>query len=120
MVWYGVVPPFICKHTKYFSYIRSLMYEIQYIAVILPLKLEWEPCYGVNPDTTGTPLIGDRVRVNFAGKEYIAVVSGIGITPDTDKSRIRTITAIESHLERIFPEEISFWRQVAGLMMENI
>ena len=120
MVWYGVVPPFICKHTKYFSYIRSLMYEIQYIAVILPRKLEWEPCYGVNPDTTGTPLIGDRVRVNFAGKEYIAVVSGIGITPDTDKSRIRTITAIESHLERIFPEEISFWRQVAGYYMCSV
>ena len=46
-----------------------------YISVILPLKLEWEPCYFVRVSAQ----IGQRVRVNFSGKEYIGVISGVGL-----------------------------------------
>ena len=69
-----------------------------FIQVILPLRLEWEPFYyqeielsesagdasGLFPVTsTGSVTerdkeqvrVGDRVRVNFAGKEYVGVVS---------------------------------------------
>ena len=96
------------------------MSELVYISVILPLKLEWEPCYASSQDETSVPHVGDRVRVMFAGNEYIAVVSGTDITPDTDKSRIRHIISIENHLERILPEEIALWKQVAEYYMCSV
>ena len=69
-----------------------------FIQVILPLRLEWEPFYyqeielsesagdasGLFPVTSIGSVterdkeqvrVGDRVRVNFAGKEYVGVVS---------------------------------------------
>ena len=45
------------------------MHEANYISVILPLKLEREPCYalpeGMEPHMVET---GDRVKVVFANK----------------------------------------------------
>ena len=80
-----------------------------YISVILPLKLEWEPCYR----TDETVEIGDRVKVMFANKVYTGVVSKIGITPDVDPSKIKSITSCDKGTERILPSEIALWRQVA-------
>ena len=103
----------------HFSYIRSLMREIRYISVILPLKLEWEPCYSLPQDEGNTDMDthgivkGDRVKVTFAGKDYIGVVSDTDITPETDIRKIHTIKSIERDMDKIFPEEIDFWRQVA-------
>ena len=57
------------------------MNEVRYISVILPLRLEWEPCYSVPYGTNLT--IGDRVKVVFANRSYIGVVSATDITPDT-------------------------------------
>ena len=80
-----------------------------YISVILPLKLEWEPCYFVGVSAE----IGQRVRVNFAGKEYIGVISGVGITPETAPEKIKEICGFEEGMGRIMPEEIELWKQIA-------
>ena len=81
----------------------------RYISVILPLKLEWEPCY-----MSAQAQVGDRVRVKFAFHEYVGVVSGTDIQPEIDPGRIQDIISIEHGLERILPEEIAFWREIAG------
>ena len=85
-----------------------------YISVILPLKLEWEPCYAL-PDGTDPGQVGrgDRVKVMFANREYSGVISATGITPDTDPGKIKPILYIEKDMEKIFPEEIKLWRKVA-------
>lgn len=111
-----------------------------FIQVILPLRLEWEPFYyqeielsesagdasGLFPVTsTGSVTerdkeqvrIGDRVRVNFAGKEYVGVVSDVdsgekaealGIT-----NRVKPIIGEAEGLEPVTKEEIELWRQIA-------
>ena len=77
--------------------------------MILPLKLEWEPCYFVGVGAQ----IGQRVRVNFAGKEYIGVISGVGITPETAPEKIKEICGFEDGMGMIMPEEIELWKQIA-------
>ena len=101
-----------------------------YISVILPLKLEWEPCYFVSSsdefnaksvkkseseskNDSVCAQIGQRVRVNFSGKEYIGVVSGVGIIPETAHEKIKEIRGFEDGMGRILPEEIELWRQIA-------
>lgn len=110
------------------------MDEMRYISVILPLKLEWEPCYGIGargemPDHVGHDgkgasheerakiEIGDRVRVKFANHEYVGVVSATDIRPDIAASKIQRILSLESGLERILTEEIALWREVAEYYM---
>ena len=80
-----------------------------YIQVIIPLKLEWEPCYAVHEPVQ----IGDRVRVAFSNKEYVAVVSAVDVVPDVALSKIRPVLSVETDMERIRMEEIELWRQVA-------
>ena len=95
------------------------MSEICYISVIIPLKLEWEPCYSIirSEAHESDVKVGDRVRVMFAGKEYIGVVSSTDCVPETDASRIKNILSVERHLDSVFPEEIELWRQVADYYM---
>lgn len=61
--------------------------------------------------------VGDRVRVNFAGKEYVGVVSDVdsgekaealGIT-----NRVKPIIGEAEGLEPVTREEIELWRQIA-------
>ena len=87
-----------------------IMTQKHYINIILPLKLEWEPCYCVNESDVE---VGDRVRVIFARKEYIGTVSVINAVPDIAPEKILPIISIERDMERIRPEEIMLWRQVA-------
>lgn len=89
---------------------RILTNNPSYIQVILPLKLEWEPFYRV--EEAGVT-IGDRARVIFAGKEYIAVVSAVNAQPEIDLKKIMPIVTLEREMERVLPEEIELWRQVA-------
>ena len=81
-----------------------------YITVILPLHLEWEPCYYVCEPVEK----GDRVRVKFAHREYSGVVSAVGMKPDVDVSRIQPVLSVERELDRIGDDEISLWRCVAS------
>ena len=94
------------------------MNEVRYISVILPLKLEWEPCYSVPEETDIT--IGDRVRIVFANRTYIGVVSGTGITPETAPERIRAIESVENDIDRVLPQEIELWRKVAEYYLATV
>ena len=99
---------------------------LTYISVILPLKLEWEPCYAL-PESIQTSQerihgvqVGDRVKVMFAGKAYTGVVSATGIEPQTEMSKIKEIVSVERDLERIREEEIALWRRVAEYYMCSV
>ena len=95
----------------------DIMDTASYISVILPLKLEWEPCYEVPHEiyeTYGELRQGDRVRVTFAGREYIGAVNEANIEPQTAPDRIKPIIAAEKAMERISAEEIELWKRVAG------
>lgn len=61
--------------------------------------------------------VGERVRVNFAGKEYVGVVSvenagkqaeAIGIV-----DKVKPIVGMAEGLEPVTQEEIALWRQIA-------
>ena len=86
------------------------MTNASYIQVILPLKLEWEPFYRVDEQEIMT---GDRVRVCFAGKEYIGVVSAVNAKPEIDPGKIMPVIDVERDMEKVFPQEILLWRRVA-------
>lgn len=92
------------------------MFQKTFISVILPLKLEWEPCYYTIEEVE----CGERVRIAFAGKEYIGVVSGVNISPDIDSKRIKPVISHEKDLEHIRPEEIELWRQVSSYYLCSI
>ena len=95
------------------------MAKERYISVILPLRLEWEPCYSL-PQGIGDIVAGDRVKVRFANKEYCGVVSSTDIIPETDREKIRPIISIEDGIGRIRQEEIALWRAVAEYYMCSI
>ncbi len=92
------------------------MSQKTYISVILPLKLEWEPCYWVS----GKYSRGDAVRVNFAGREYTAVVSAVGIEPQTAPSEIRGIIGPDRNFRRVSEETLRFWQAVADYYLCTI
>jgi primosomal protein N' (replication factor Y) len=86
----------------------------RFIQVILPLRLNWEPFYKL-PEGVSVA-VGDRVRVIFAGRRYIAVVSVVDVTPPQDM-KVLAIQAVESEALRIPESDINLWRQVAGYYM---
>lgn len=94
------------------------MAEKHYISVILPLKLEWEPSYYIS--SAEEVHIGDRVRVMFANRKYLGVVSGMDISPEIDLKRIMPVLSIERDMESVLPEEIVLWRQVAEYYLCSI
>ena len=91
----------------------------KYISVILPLKLEWEPCYRL-PSDADVVRIGDRVKVRFSNKDYSAVISAVDIIPETDRKKVKPITAMEDGMSRILPEEIELWRAVADYYLCSV
>lgn len=109
----------------WFSYLRSLMKEDMYISVILPLLLEWEPCYSIpghwlESDEWNRIQTGDRVKVSFANKEYIGVVSETGICPQISQERIQSVISMEKDMKRILPQEIEFWKMLSEYYMCSI
>ncbi len=94
------------------------MNEMTCISVILPLKLEWEPCYSLPADIRPEDVhVGSRVKVRFANRDYSGVVGAVGVVPETDPSKIKPVDSVESGLESIFPQEIELWRRVADYYM---
>ena len=66
----------------------------------------------------GMPVrIGDRVRVNFAGKEYVGVVSVVDAGKQAEAmgivDRVKPIVGMAEGLEPVSIEEIALWRQIA-------
>lgn len=90
------------------------MQNRHYIMVILPLKLEWEPCYWTEREDIA---VGQRVNVVFARKTYTGVISETDVVPDMEPSRIQPILSVEEELEKISAEEIRFWKSVAEYYM---
>lgn len=89
------------------------MAEKHYISVILPLKLEWEPCYWTEEKIS----VGERVKVIFAGKEYIGVVSEVDIVPEIAPQKIKGVLSVEKDLGIVHIEEIRLWQRVADYYM---
>lgn len=87
------------------------MEEVSFIQVILPLKLDWEPYYRL-PEGLSVQT-GDRVRLVFARKEYLAVVSAVGVTPQVNPGKILPILSLEKDYPAISALEIQFWRSMA-------
>lgn len=87
----------------------------RFIQVILPLRLSWEPFYRCPGGSAPAP--GTRVRVNFAGKEYVGVVSAAREEAvDADGMPVKGVKPVEGLAEGLDPvteEEIELWRQVA-------
>ena len=90
-----------------------------YISVILPLKLDWEASYFV-PQEMGQVEIGDRVRVIFANKKYLAVVCATDVTPNVDTKRVMSILKVEREMRRIKEEEIILWKSIAEYYLCSI
>lgn len=90
-----------------------------YISVILPLKLDWEASYFV-PQDMGPIEIGDRVRVIFANKKYLAVVSAVDVSPNVDSSRVMSILKIEHEMRKIKNEEIKLWQCISEYYLCSI
>ena len=88
-----------------------MMRESRFIQVILPLKLEWEPYYRLTEGMAAA--VGDRVRVEFAHKPYVAVVSSVDVIPDVELSRILPVLEKEKDFPAVEPAEIRFWRSLA-------
>ena len=66
----------------------------------------------------GMPIrIGDRVRVNFAGKEYVGVISVVDAGKQAEAmgivDRVKRIVGMAEGLEPVSMEEITLWRQIA-------
>ena len=92
------------------------MEEAQYIKVILPLKLAWEPCYR----TSEAVSTGMRVSVTFSGRRYVGVVSATGVVPDVDARRILPVSSVERHLDVIEDKELALWRFIADYYLCTI
>lgn len=86
--------------------------EKNYISVILPLKLDWNPYYEVPPGLRIES--GDWVRVTFANRQYLGVADRTGIFPETCITNIRTIDSAENSLAPVSEDEIRLWKTVAG------
>ncbi len=95
------------------------MSQMRYISVILPLRLEWVPCYSV-PEGIGDVAVGDRVRVSFSNRQYIGVVNGTDVRPDIAPERILPVISVEHELEKIFPQEIELWKAVSDYYLCDI
>ncbi len=93
------------------------MRRSRYIQVLLPLRLKWEPFYSYSEEQLPDSLaVGDRVRVEFAGKEYVAVVTVVDVEEEASAvgyDRIKPVIGPAEGLDRISKEEIDLWRMVA-------
>ena len=92
-----------------------------FIQVILPLRLDWIPFYRL-PQNDGSVRVGDKVKVEFSGRNYIGVISGIfGQLPaGLEESKVKDIFGIEDKMARIRPEELKLWMQIADYYMCSI
>lgn len=91
-----------------------------YIEVILPLRLEWNPVYSVPDEAAQGLSVGGRVRVSFAGKEYVGVVAAMDVVPEVDPSRVMPVVAVEGGLPAITAGELKFWKFISDYYLCSI
>lgn len=107
------------------------MFETGFISVIVPLKLEWEPVYALPEGGENLPEkaegacarrkagLGSMVKVKFAGKEYVAVVSGVNASPTTALEKVKPVEEVLD-LPCVSEEEIELWRKIAAYYMCSV
>ena len=92
----------------------------KYVSVILPLKLEWEPCYYLSGGIGADVVVGTRVMVRFAGKSYVGAVSATGIVPEVEERKIMPILSVVEGLPPVSRGELELWRFVADYYLCTI
>ena len=89
------------------------MPETRFIQVLLPLRLKWEPVYSCSLEGI---TVGDRVKVEFGGKEYVGVVTddnAASAASEIGTGRIKPILEYLDGLDRISKPELQLWKQVS-------
>lgn len=86
------------------------------IKAILPLRLEWEPCYCVDREVKP----GQRIGVTFSGRRYIAVVHATGVEGDLDSSKILPVDEYDTGLPPISAFELELWEFIASYYLCTI
>lgn len=89
------------------------MAETRFIQVLLPLRLKWEPVYSCPFDEL---TVGDRVKMEFGGKEYVGVVTDDDATKaasELSPGRIKPVIEYLDGLDRISRTELQLWREVS-------
>ena len=89
------------------------MAETRFIQALLPLRLKWEPVYSCPFDGL---TVGDRVKVEFGGKEYVGVVTdsdAAKAASELGAGRIKPVIEYLDGLDRISRTELQFWREVS-------
>lgn len=90
----------------------------RYISVIVPVKLDWSPCYSL-PDGC-IVRVGDRVRVRFAARQYVGVVESLDVVPNVREDSVRDILRVEKGLSQVTVGELRLWRKLATYYMCTI
>lgn len=86
------------------------MEKKRYILVLLPLKMEWEPCYWTEEEGLS---IGDRVVIELNGKELEGIVSRTDVEPQTAPSKIRQVKKWLKDDGRVGRNLVRFWKSLA-------
>lgn len=80
-----------------------------YVHIILPVSPGFIPTYR----TEGEVHRGQRVRVEFARREYIGVIDRTGVTPDINPMRIQAVKCVDTGLPDISEKELEFWHFIS-------
>ena len=97
-----------------FSYLCRLMGKKRYILVLLPLKMEWEPCYWTDDENLS---VGDRVIVDLRGKEMEGIVSKTDVEPQTAPSLIHPVRKRLKDDGLCGKSTVEFWKALADYYM---
>lgn len=81
----------------------------QFVQVILPLHLEWEPWYYCECNLS----VGQIVEVPIGRRKSLAVVSSVGLEPDVEESKILPVLSVPERYPLILEKQIRFWRFIA-------
>lgn len=77
----------------------------------------WPAAGQANQPDEAVLKVGDRVRVDFAGKEYVGVVSAVGVGRQAEAlgivDRIKPIAGKAEGLAPVSLQEIALWRQIS-------
>ncbi len=87
-----------------------------YAKVILPLKLRMDISYLVPENLFPLVKRGSRVKVNFSGREYIAVIKAIENNCGDYRGRVNEILEIAVGMD-VSDEQIQFWEWMSDYYM---
>ena len=93
------------------------MEKKRYIQVIVPLRLEWFPYY-LLPEGMDVHR-GSRIKVNFAGRPYSAVVINTDCPAPADPSKVKFADAPDN-LPDITEAELKLWKFIADYYLCTI